>query len=326
MNKFLDFSDLFDFNDSVNNFFYDLRYLHNLFYNSGNNYNFFYDLFNFNYFGHFNHLFKDFVDSNSNFLNSLDCPWYLHNLFNNYFDWIVLSDEVVDWFFNFNDLVDLNYLIYISDHLNDFRNLNSLYYNLSDDFGYPDNFLLHNGYFNSSIHNLFYLLYHRHWMVYNSLYFFYSVSVNDLLFNNFNFLNCWDFNLHLNDLLYSFGYFNNFLNSLDDRNWLLNNNFDDFRHIHNLVDSFYGTSPLNDFNRLFNYTVKRLDNLHYLFYYFLFDNFNFDHFSDDSLDSHNLFFDYLNFSDLRNGVVDNLLNNHRLLDFNNLFPDHLDFN
>lgn len=325
LNKFLNFSDLFDFNDSVNNFFYDLRYLNNLFNNSRDDYNLFYNLFNLNYFSYFNHLFDNFVDSHSNFFNSFNCSWNLNNLLNDYFDWIILSDKVIYRFFYFNDLVDLNYLIYISDDLDYFRHFSSLYYNLSGDFRYSHNFLLDNRYFNSSIHNLFDLFYHRHWMIYNSFYLFYSVSINDLFFNSSNFLNCWDLYLYLNDLLNSFWYLNNLLNCLNNWNWLLNDNFDNFGNIHDLVYSFNRTSPFNDFNWFFNNKIERFYNLYYFFYYFFFDNFHFYYFSYDSLDRHNLLFNYLYFLDLRNSVVDNLFKKHRFFDFNNFFLNHLDF-
>ena len=326
LNKFLDFSDLFKFNYSVDNFFYDLRYFYNLFNNSRNNYNLFDNLLNFNYLGHFNHLFHDLINSNSNFFNSLDSSWYLHDLLNNDFDWVILSYEVIDVLLNFNDLVDLYNSIHVSNHFYDFRHLSSLYYNLSCDLRYSHNFLLDYWYFNSPINNLLHFLYQRDWVVYNPFYLFYSVSINDLLFNYFDFLNSWDFNLYLNDLLDSFGYFNYPLNYLDYRNWLLDNNFDNFRHIDYLIDSFYCTSPLYDFNWFLDNTVERLYNLHYLFYNFLFDYFHFYNFSDYSLNRYNLLSDYLHFLDLRNSMVDYLFYNHRFLDFYNLFLDHLDYN
>ena len=96
MNKFLNFSDSFNLNDSVYNFFDDLRNLNNLFNDSWNNYNLLNNLFNFNDFRYFNHLLNNLVDGDSYFFNSFDCSGYLDDLFNYNLDGVILSDEVVD--------------------------------------------------------------------------------------------------------------------------------------------------------------------------------------------------------------------------------------
>lgn len=324
MNKFLDFSDLFNFNDSVNNFLDDLRNLNNLLNDSGYNDYLFNNLFNFNNLRYFNHLLNDSVDGDSNFFNSFNGSWYFNDLFNNDLDRVVLSDEVVDWFFNFNDFVDFNNLINVSDDFNDLGYLSSLDYNLGGDFRYSNNLLLNDWYFNSSVNNLFNLLDHRNRMVDNLFNFFYPISVNNFLFNDFDFLDSWDFNMYLDNLLDSLGYFNNLFNGLDNRYWLFNDNFDDFRNVDDLVDSFFGSSPLDDFNWFLNNAVERLDDLDNLFDYLFLDDFNFNNFSDDFLDCDNLLLDNLNLFDLRNSMVDNLFNNHRFFNLNNLLLDHLD--
>lgn len=96
LNKSLHLSNPFNLYNSIYYFFDDLGYLNNLLDDSGYNHNFFNNLFNFNNFGHLNHLFNDLINGNSNFFYSFNCSWYLNNFLYNYLDWVVLSDEMID--------------------------------------------------------------------------------------------------------------------------------------------------------------------------------------------------------------------------------------
>ena len=108
LNKSLDFSDSFNFYDSVNNFFNNLWNFNNLFNNSWNDDNFFNNLFNFNDSWDLNHLFNNLINVDSDLFDSLNSSWNLNDFFNNNLDWIVLSDVMIDWLFDFNNFVDFN--------------------------------------------------------------------------------------------------------------------------------------------------------------------------------------------------------------------------
>lgn len=324
LNKSLDLSDSLNLNNSVNNFLNDLRYLDNLLYNSWDNYDFLDNLLDLNNFWYLNHLLNNLVDSNSNFFNSLNGSWDLNDLLNNNLDWVILSDEVIDWLLNFNNLVNLNNLINISNHFNYFRYFSSLNDDLSSYFRYSYNLFLDYWYFNSSVNDFLNLFDHRDGVVHNLFNFFYSISVNDFLFNNSNLFYSRDFNLYLDNLLDSLWYFDNLLNSLDDWYWFFNNNLNNFRDIHDLVDSFFGTSPLNNLNWLLDYTIERLDDLNNLLNYFLLYNLNLNNLSNNSLNCDYLLSNDLHLLDLRNSMVDNFFNNHWFFDLNNFLFDDFD--
>lgn len=85
--------------------------LDNLFDNSWYNNNFLDNLLNLNNFWYFNHLLNDFINVNSNLFDSFNGSWYFNDLFNNDLDWVVLSDVVVNWLLDLDDLVDFYDLV-----------------------------------------------------------------------------------------------------------------------------------------------------------------------------------------------------------------------
>lgn len=99
------------FNDSVNNSFNDLRYLDNFLNNSRYNNNFLDDLFNFDDLWHFNHLFNDLINVNSNLFNSFNGFWHFDDSFHNYLNWIVNINIDNSWLFNFVRFNDFDNLL-----------------------------------------------------------------------------------------------------------------------------------------------------------------------------------------------------------------------
>lgn len=78
----LNFNNFFCFNDSVNNFFNNLRNFDNFLYHSRNDHYFFDYLLNFDNFGNFNHFFDYLINIYSNFLYSFDCFCHWNNIIN----------------------------------------------------------------------------------------------------------------------------------------------------------------------------------------------------------------------------------------------------
>ena len=197
---------------------------------------------------------------------------------------------------------------------------------MSGDFRYSYDLFLDDGDFYSSVNDFLDLFDHNNRVVNNFLNFFYPISVHDFLLDDFNFLDGRYFNLDLDNLFNSLRYFNYLFDGLDDSNWLFNDNFNDFRHVDDLVDCLFSTSPLNNLNYFFNYAVERLNDFDNLLNDFLLDDFDFNNFSDDLFNCHDLLLDNLNFFDLNNSVVDDLLNDNWFFNFNYLLSDHFDFN
>lgn len=326
LNKSLNFSNSFNFHDSINNFFNDLRYFNNLFNDSWNNNHFLNNLFYLNNLRHLNHLLNDFVNRNSNFFDSFNCSWYFNDFLNNHLDWVVLSDEVVDWLFNFDDFVDLNNFVDVSNNFNNLRNFSSFNNNLSGDFWNSNDLFLNNRHFNSSVNDFLDLFDNGDRVVDNFFNFFYSIFVNDSFFDNSNLFNGWYFDLNLNYLFNGFGNFNNLLDGLNDRDWFFYNNLDDFRNIDNMVDDFSCVSVLSDFNRFFNNTIKRLNYLNNPLNNFLLDDLNLDNFSHNSFNWNDLFSNHLDLLNLRNCVINYLFHNSWFFNFNYLLSDDLYLN
>jgi len=198
LDNLLDFSDLLDLDNSINDFLYDLRNFNNLFNDSRYHNYFFNNLFDFYDLGYFNHLFNDLVDGDSHLFDSFDGPWDLNNLLDYDSDWVVLSNVDVDWLLNLNNVVNLNDLVDVSGDLHDSGNLDSLDADLGNNFRDSQDLLLVEWHLNSSVNYLFNLFYQSNWSVDNLFYLFNSVSVNNLLLDNLNFLDCWYFYSHLN--------------------------------------------------------------------------------------------------------------------------------
>lgn len=105
LNQFLNLSYPFHFDDSVYNFFYNLRNFNNLFNDSWDYYDLFNDFLDLNNFWNLDHFLNNFVNIHSDLFNSFNSSWNFDYFFNNYLDWIVLGNVVIYWLFNFNNFV-----------------------------------------------------------------------------------------------------------------------------------------------------------------------------------------------------------------------------
>jgi len=116
---------------------------------------------------------------------------------------------------------------------------------LSNNFWDSNNSLLNNWDLDSSVNNLFKLLNQSSCVVNNFLYLFYSVLIDNFFLNNFNYLNFWNFNLNLNDLFNDLWNLNNFLDRLNDWDWLFMNNLYNLWNSNNVVDNLSSISVFN---------------------------------------------------------------------------------
>ena len=271
-----------------------------------------------------NWLFDDFLLDFNNFLNNRHLNYFLDNLFNR----PILHDRFFNYSFDiFNPISVYNFLnnnLNLNGFFNNVMNLDNLLYD-SRDF---DNFLDHldNGYdfFDDSIHrfisdfNVVSDVWSRH--IFNSF--------NNLLYDFFNF----DYfrNFHSD--------FDYFLNNLINRNGL----FDDFFCGDNFLSHQFDVPILNHWNNdlLLNFSVPfdfnwnlnslfNFNNFRYFtnnFDYFL-DNFR--HFDDSFLDSWNFnqLFYHKSFKSWNlNRNIDSVLDDFVLFDFNWSFDSSFDFN
>ena len=125
--------------------------------------------------------------------------------------------------------------------------------------------------------------------------------------------------MNLNNLFNGLGDFHNFFNGLDDGDWFFNDNFNDFRNIDNLIDSFPSVFVFDDFDGFFDDSIEGFDDFHNLFNYLFLNDRNLNNFSDDLFNGNNFFLNDLNFLDFRNSVIDNFLNNSGFFDLNDSF-------
>lgn len=105
-----------------------------------------------------------------------------------------------------------------------------------------------------------------------------------------------------------------------------NEDFNNLRKFDNVVYDLSCISIFNNFNRLFNYSVERFNYLYNSLDNLFPNYFNFDHLLNDLFDNHNFLFDYFNFSNLRDSVVNNPFNINWLLNLDNPLHNDLDFN
>ncbi len=245
LNQSFDFSDSFDFNNSVNDFLYDLWDFHNLFDDSGDDNDSFNDFLYFDDLWHLNHLFDDLVNVDSDFLDSLDCSGDFDNLLDDDLDWVVLHDVMIDWLFDFNDLVDFDNPVHKLLNFNDLQNLNLLDNNLGDQFWHSHDSLVDDWNLHSSVHYFLDFLNQGCCVVYDPINLLYPVLVDDLLSDHFHNLHCWNLDLHLHNLLNRLWNFHDLFNHLDDWNWLLNLNLNNLRNRLHMVDHFSRISVLH---------------------------------------------------------------------------------
>lgn len=215
LNYFFNFNNLSALNDSVYNLLDDLWNLDNFFNHSRDNNNLLDDLLDFDHFWYFNHLFDDFVNIDSNLFNSFNGFWNLNYFLNCNFDWIINDDFDNLNSFYFNNFWNLDYFF---DIFFDFDNnwvFNSFNHNLSDNLRYSYNFLFYYRNLHSSI-DYFLNFANNFYSVGNDFFnFFYSFFIDNFFLNNFDFLDCWNFNSNLNDLLNNLWNLNDSFNSLD---------------------------------------------------------------------------------------------------------------
>ncbi len=117
LNYFFHLFDSFFYDDLRDNSFYNLWYFDHLFDNSRDNDNPLYNLFDFNYFWNFDHLFNDLFNRHLNLLDSVDMSNDLNDFFFDIFDWLRYFNVMInnplnldrfrfsnnDWISNLND-------------------------------------------------------------------------------------------------------------------------------------------------------------------------------------------------------------------------------
>ena len=178
-----------------------MRHFNNLFNNSRNDNNFLYDFFNFNNSRNLHHFLDNLVNIDSHLFNSFNSFWYLNDLFNHYFNWIIDINIYSGWFLHFNDFGNLfnnlynffNNSINFHDSLSLFSSLNYFFLNQLNNF---------------CSWNLHYFF--RAWNLNNSLYLPLSRNnfVNFYLFKPLNYclhwesMNFWNWN-HIIDNLWN---------------------------------------------------------------------------------------------------------------------------
>ena len=280
----LNLSNNFSDNLFFHNLFDDLRNLDYLFNNTRHNNNLFNNPFNFNNFRYFNHLLNKFINLNPNLFDSVDDSWYFYNF---------LLD-VLEWFLNFNDMVDnffnFHYLWFLNDQrisqinfLNDCI-LDALNNGLFDKFLHSNKSFMNDRY----LHNLFnfswYLFNHLNNLSDNFFNLFDFVLNDYLLSDNFDFLYSGLSVSHLNYFLYNLWHFNYSLYCLDYWNWFFDDSFYNFVLDFNMIEDFPSISVLDYWNDFLNYFLDlnnfwNLDNSfndflnYHRYFYYSFNNF-----------------------------------------------------
>ena len=227
-NFFDDFSNLFDFLDSLNNrdkplyyFLHDLRYILDVIDCLSSrsvldsiNY-FFHNLFNLENDWFLNYLLNDFFNTFLNFFDLLNDFLHNHSLLSDNFYLPNFWHCVIDYFLAYYRLVDFNY--FLPDDLNyhNFGNLDSSLYDLFNYlwyFNYSFSDLLDFHYlFYDSIH----ILYHLNWNVYDLLNLFYLSVGHKFLDNFLNWNNYWNLYHSLHNLLNYFLHLHYFVVDLE---------------------------------------------------------------------------------------------------------------
>jgi hypothetical protein len=236
-----------------------------------------------------------------------------------------LVDVVVHRLFHFNDLSDFDDLINGFCDLNYLGDFDTLHYDLSDDFWNTNDLFLEEGDLNFAVNNFFNLLIHNNGFIDDLFNLLDAISVDNLLFNYFHLFDLDDLNLNLNDFLDDLWNLNNLFDSLDDGNWLLDNNLHNLGELDYVVDNFPGISVLNDFHCLLDNAIEWLDHFDNPLNNLLSNYFDLNNFPHYPFDRHDLFSDHFNFSNFGDSVVDDLLHNDRLFNFNYSLHYHLDF-
>lgn len=153
MNNFFNLLNDSLLDNSVNYLLYNLWNFNYFFNDSWYNYDFLNNFLNFYDFWYFNHFFNYFVNINSNLFNSLNSSWNFDNLFNNYLNWVALSNIVIDRFFNLDNFINLDNFVDMSINFNNLGNFNLLYNNLSDHLRNSNNSLLNKWHLDSFFNN-----------------------------------------------------------------------------------------------------------------------------------------------------------------------------
>jgi len=92
-----------------------------------------------------------------------------------------------------------------------------------------------------------------------------------------------------------------------------------------VVDNLSCISVLNDFDWLFDDSVEWLDDLNDFLNDLFLDDFNLNKLLNNFFNNYDLLLDHLDFSDLRNGVVHNLLDVNWFFNFDDSLNDDFNF-
>jgi hypothetical protein len=305
LNDSFDFLNSFFNDDFGNDSFDDLWDFDNLFDHSWYYNDSFDNLFDFDNLGYFHHFLDDFLNWNSNFLDSIHVSEDLHDLLLNIFDWLGDFNVMVDNLFDFDGpwLSDNNW---ISDFHYDwnlsFDDLNHWFFDNFCDF---HNSLVNDWHLHDSIDFLVDLFDNCDDSIDNLFYFFNFLLDHNFLMHNDDLIRLSDGIGNCYDFLHDLWDFNNSFFNLNDGDRLINYSIDDNVSNLNVVLDLFGISVLNLghdylFDSLDFHYLWDLDNLLYNFldnhwhlddsinnflgcHYFLFGSFNFFNFIRDMI-------------------------------------------
>ena len=255
---------------------------------------------------------------NSNFFYLFYNLRDLYYLLNNHFYWNLLVNVPDYCFGDLNHLLDLHKFLYYLLYLNQLYYFVFLRNYLLHDLGNCYKFLLDYRNLHSFLHDFLNLTAKRHNLLDYSFNLFDPIDIDDFLLDAFDLLNDWNLDSHLHYLFNYFLNFFDFLNSLINRHNFLNDSLNNFRHVLDVIASLLGW-PV--FNRIY-YLLHNLFNLDddWLLYYPINNLFNYlFNFFDMLFD---LFYDYCFLPDYLDllyfwhRVIDDPLDNNRLLYLN----------
>jgi len=187
--------------------------------------------------------------------------------------------------------------------------------------------LLNDWNFNSFFNNFLYFTAEWYNLFHNSLYFLNPILINYFFFNTFNFFYYRNFYSDFYKLFNNFRYLFNLLDCLNDWYKLLYYSFHYLRYILDMVDCLLSRPVLDRINYFF-YNLFNLKNywlLDYLLNNFFNTFLNFFNLLDDFFHNHSLLFDNLDLPDFWYCMIYNFLAYHRLVNFNYLLADDLNF-
>jgi hypothetical protein len=326
LNNLLDLPNLLLNYNPVNGYLHNLWYLYDFLNNTRHNDDLLNDLLDFDYLGHLDHLIDDLFDEDTHFLNLFDVARYLHDLLFDVLDHTWYVDVMVDELLHFHDEWLLHNQRVSDKYLLHDCVLDSLDNRLCDNFRHCHQPLDNDGNLHTLLNDLLYFLDEGHWTLDDLFDLLNTVLNNNLLPDDFDFLELLDCIGDLNDLLDNLRNLHNLFLLLNDDNRFLDNLLDDpvFLDGNYLVDLYYLLHNPFDLDDLWEFTPYFHNLLHYSWYFDnpfndLLDRYDLLHnVVDDSWYLYGHVYDPLNLSDFFNlyDLLDHLLDWHDLRHFN----------